>query len=391
MSADPARGLVYIPTNPPTIDFFGGFRPGNNLFGTSILALDVKTGRRVWHFQTVHHDIWNFDNPTAPVLVDVNVNGTRTPMLVQTTKQGFAYVLNRQTGEPIWPIVERPVARSDLPGEKLSPTQPFPTKPAAFEIQELTEDTLIDFTPELRQEALKIIKNYKVGPLFNPPIQVGHPSGLRSFVSCPSGASNIYGPTVADPETGIVYVTSERSCRAENIVPGSEMDEPNDPKTTGKTLSRWVVSNRGDLRGPQGLPIWKPPYSKIVAIDMSTGEHLWWTPNGDTPERIKNHPALKGLTLPNTGQQSHAVMMATRTLLITAPGGDSVLYAVDKKTGQRLGTVKLPAPGQYGMMTYMYRGRQHIVVQIMSQNHPGSLVALRLPLLQSEGRLDFPR
>jgi quinoprotein glucose dehydrogenase len=379
MSADPARGLVYIPTNPPTIDFFGGFRPGNNLFGTSILALDVKTGRRVWHFQTVHHDIWNFDNPTAPVLVDVTVNGTRTPMLVQTTKQGFAYVLNRQTGEPIWPIVERPVARSDLPGEKLSPTQPFPTKPAAFEIQELTEDTLIDFTPELRQEALKIIKNYKVGPLFNPPIQVGHPSGLRSFVSCPSGASNIYGPTVADPETGIVYVTSERSCRAENIVPGSQMDEPNDPKTTGKTLSRWVVSNRGDLRGPQGLPIWKPPYSKIVAIDMSTGEHLWWTPNGDTPERIKNHPALKGLTLPNTGQQSHAVMMATRTLLITAPGGDSVLYAVDKKTGQRLGTVKLPAPGQYGMMTYMYRGRQHIVVQIMSQNHPGSLVALRLP------------
>ena len=380
MSADPARGLVYIPTNPPTIDFFGGFRPGHNLFGTSILALDVKTGKRVWHFQTVHHDIWNFDNPNAPVLLDVNVNGRRTPILVETTKQGFAYVFNRQTGEPIWPIVERPVAQSDLPGEKLSPTQPFPTKPAAFEIQELSEDNLIDFTPALRQEALTIIKNYKVGPLFNPPIQVGHPSGLRSFVSCPSGASNIYSPTVADPESGIVYVGTERSCRAENLVPGGQMDKPGDPKTTGKALSRWVVANRGDLRGPEGLPIWKPPYSRIVAIDMNTGEHLWAMPNGDTPERIRNHPALKGLNLPNTGQQSHPVIMATKTLLITAPGGtDSVLHALDKKTGKRLATVALPAPGQYGMMTYLHEGRQYIVAQIMSANHPGSLVALRLP------------
>jgi glucose dehydrogenase len=379
MSADPGRGLVYIPTNPPTIDFFGGFRPGHNLFGTSILALDVKSGKRVWHFQTVHHDIWNFDNPTAPVLLDVNVGGRRTPILVQTTKQGFAYTFNRETGQPIWPIEERPVRQSDLPGEKLSPTQPFPTKPKAFEIQELSENNLIDFTPELRKEALQIIKNYKIGPLFNPPIQVGHPSGLRSFVSCPSGASNIFGPTVADPETGVAYVATVRSCRAENLVPGSKMDDPDDPKTTGKTLSQWVVSNRGDLRGPQGLPIWKPPYSRIVAIDMNTGEHLWEMPNGDTPERIKNHPALKGLELPNTGQISTAVMMTTRTLLITAPGTDPVLYGVDKKTGQRLGTVKMPAPGQYGMMGYLHQGRQYVVVQIASPTHPGSLVALRLP------------
>jgi quinoprotein glucose dehydrogenase len=380
MSADPERGIVYVPTNPPTIDFFGGFRPGNNLFGTSILALDVKTGRRVWHFQTVHHDIWNFDNPTAPVLMNVNVSGRPTPILVQTTKQGFAYAFNRATGEPVWPIVERPVAQSDLPGEKLSPTQPFPTRPAAFEIQELTEDLLIDFTPELRKEALEIIRHYKVGPLFNPPIQVAHPSGLRSFVSCPSGASNIYGPTVADPGTGILYVSSERSCRAENIVPGSQMDKANDPKTTGRTLSQWVVANRGDLRGPQGLPIWKPPYGSITAIDMNTGEHLWRMPNGDTPAVIKNHPALKGMTLPNTGQPSHAVMMATPTLLMTAPGGsDAVLHAVDKKTGKRLGTVPLPAPGQYGMMGYLHQGKQYVVVQIMGPRYPGSLVALRLP------------
>jgi quinoprotein glucose dehydrogenase len=174
---------------------------------------------------------------------------------------------------------------------------------------------------------LKNIRNYRVGPLFNPPIQVGHPSGLRSFVSCPSGASNIYGPTVADPETGILYVTTERACRAENIVPGSQMDEPNDPKTTGRTLSQWVVANRGDLNGPQGLPIWKPPYSKIVAVDMNTGEYVWSMPNGDSPDRIRNHPALKGLNLPNTGQENHAVMMTTRTLLIGAPGpGAALMY-----------------------------------------------------------------
>jgi len=379
MSADPARGLVYIPTNPPTIDFFGGFRPGDNLFGTSILALDVKSGKRVWHFQTVHHDIWNFDNPTAPVLMDVAVDGRPTPILVQTTKQGFAYTFNRETGAPIWPIVERPVAASDLPGEKLSPTQPFPTRPKAFEIQELTVDNLIDFTPELRQEAIATLKNYRTGPLFTPPIQVGHPSGLRSFVSCPAGASNINGPTVADPETGVLFVATQRLCRAENVVPGQKMDEPNDPKTTGQTVSRWVVANRGDLRGPDGLPIWKPPYSRIVAIDMTTGEFLWEKPNGNTPEHIKNHPRLRGLDIPATGQTTHAVMMPTKTLLITAPGGEPVLYALDKQSGERLGTVPLPAPGQYGMMGYLHGGRQYVVVQVASGTLPGSLVALRLP------------
>jgi glucose dehydrogenase len=379
MSADPARGLVYIPTNPPTIDFFGGFRPGDNLFGTSILALDVATGKRVWHFQTVHHDIWNFDNPTAPVLMDVTIDGRRTPIVVQTTKQGFAYTFNRETGVPIWPIVERPVAASDLPGEKLSPTQPFPTKPKPLEIQELTVDNLIDFTPALRDEAIATLKNYRTGPLFNPPIQVGHPSGLRSFVSCPAGASNINGPTAADPETGVLFVTTQRLCRAENVVPGEKMDEPNDPKTTGATVSRWVVANRGDLRGPEGLPIWKPPYSRIIAIDMSTGEFLWEKPNGDTPEHIRNHPRLKGLEIPATGQLTHAVMMPTKTLLMTAPGGDAVLYALDKRTGERLGTVKLPAPGQYGMMGYWHGGRQYVVVQVASGTMPGSLVALRLP------------
>ena len=380
MSADPERGIVYIPTNPPTLDFYGGFRPGDNLFGTSVIALDVQTGERVWHFQTVHHDIWNFDNPTAPVLLDVTVDGVPTPIAVQTTKQGWAYTFNRVTGEPVWPIEERPVPQSEVPGEQLSPTQPFPTWPLAYEEQGLTEDQLIDFTPELRQEALDIIQNYRIGPIFNPPIQVGHPSGLRSFVSCPSGATNIPGPTSADPETGILYVSSNKGCRSERIVPGREIDEPDDIMTTGTTYAQFAVIDRGDFRGPQGLPIMKPPYGRITAIDMNTGEHLWWIPNGDTPERIRNHPALRGVDLPNTGQTSKAITMVTRTLLITAEGGggENRLHAVDKRTGERLGTIDLPGAGEYGMMTYMHEGNQYIVVQI-GGNTPAALVALRLP------------
>ena len=381
MSADPERGIVYIPTNPPTIDFYGGFRPGDNLFGTSLIALDVKTGKRVWHFQLVHHDIWNFDNPTAPVVMNVTVDGRPTPIVVQTTKQAWAFTFNRETGEPVWPIEEREVPQSDLPGEKLSPTQPFPTRPLAYDLQGLTEDDLIDYTPELRQEALDIIKGYKIGPIFNPPIQVDHPSGLRSFVSCPSGATNIHGPASADPEAGILYVSSRTGCRSETIVPGSVMDEPDDRMTTGKTIADWVVANRGDFRGPQGLPIYKPPYSRITAIDMNTGEQLWQIPNGDTPARIKNHPALQGVDLPNTGVTTMPVTLATGSLLIHAEGsgGQPVLRAIDKKTGERLGVVDMPAQGQYGMMTYLHDGQQYIVVQIMSPTHPGSLFALRLP------------
>ena len=383
MSADPELGLVYVPTNPPTMDFYGGFRPGDNLYGTSIIALDVETGERVWHFQTVHHDIWNFDNPAAPVLLDVTVDGVPTPILVETTKQGFAYTFNRETGEPVWPMEERPVPQSEIPGEKLSPTQPFPTKPAAFQLQGLTEDDLIEFTPELRAAAIEVMKDYRTGPLFNPPIQVGHPSGLRSFVSCPSGASNIFGPPSADPESGVLYVPTLRGCRSENVVPGSEMDEPDDPMTTGETISDWVVANRGDFlgRGPQVLPILKPPYSEIVALDMNTGEHIWAIPNGDTPDRIKNHPALQGLEIPKTGVPSHPITMVTKSLLIAAEGGAGapVLHAIDKSTGANLGSVELPAPGRYGMMGYMHDGTQYIVVQISSANYPGALAALRLP------------
>lgn len=381
MSADPERGIVYIPTNPPTIDFFGGFRPGDNLFGTSIIALDVRTGRRVWHFQTVHHDVWNFDNPTAPILLDLQVNGRAVPALAQATKQGWVFAFNRETGEPIWPIEERPVPQSVIPGEKLSPTQPFPTWPPAYEMQGLTEDDLIDFTPALRQEALEIIQNFRIGPIYNPPLHSPNDEGVVSFVSCPSGATNIFGPPAADPTTGVMFIPSTKGCRGEVVVRGQEMDRPDDPKTTGRTVSDWVVSNRGSFRGPQGLPIFKPPYSRITAIDMNTGEHLWWKPNGTTPERIRNHPALAGVELPNTGTTSAAIVLVTPTLLMSAEGaaGEPLLHAIDKQTGELVGSVELPAPGQYGLMSYMHEGRQYVVVQVAGGTLPGSLVALRLP------------
>jgi quinoprotein glucose dehydrogenase len=382
MSADPERGLVYIPTNPPTIDFYGGFRPGAGLFGTSVIALDVQTGRRVWHFQTVHHDIWNLDNPTAPIVLDVNVDGQARPIVVQATKQAFAYTFDRVTGQPIWPIEERPVPQSTVPGERLSPTQPFPTRPAAYEQQGISESQVISLTPALRQEALEILRNYQIGPLFNAPIQVGHPSGLRSFLHCPSGATNINEPPSADPQTGILYVPSAPACRSERLVPASQIDNPDDIMTTGTTLSDFAVIDRGDFRGPQGLSIYDPPWGKITAIDMNTGEHLWWFATGDTPDRIRNHPALRGVELPASTGNGGAISMVTRTLLFYASegsGGEPRLYAVDKRTGERLGEVDLPAPGQYGMMTYMHDGRQHIVVQVAGNGLPGSLVALRLP------------
>jgi glucose dehydrogenase len=200
-------------------------------------------------------------------------------------------------------------------------------------------------------------------------------------VSCPSGASNIFGPTSADPETGILYVSTLRGCRSENIVPGAAIDEPDDIKTTGRTISDFAVLNRGNFRGPQGLPIFKPPYSRIVAIDMNTGEHLWETPNGDTPDRIRNHPALRQVEIPNTGRTSHPITMVTKTLVVTAEGtgGSPRLHALDKHTGERLGTVELPASGQYGMMGFQHEGRQYIVVQVAGRDLPGSLAALRLP------------
>ena len=381
LSADPERNLVYVPTNGATQDFWGGFRPGDNLFSTSLIALDVQTGERKWHFQMVHHDIWNYDTSTAPVLMDVTVDGRNIPAVVQITKQAFAYAFNRDTGEPIWPIEERPVPASLIPGEQLAETQPFPTRPAPYDLQGLAEDELIDFTPELRREALAILEDFDYGPFFQPPLHRDNDRGKLGAIWCPGdvGGTNIDGTPAADPETGILYVTSQKGCSSREMVPGHERDA-RIAQPTGTTISDYAVG-QGFRPTVQGLPIFKPPYSRITAIDMNTGEHLWWIPVGDTPNRILGHPALEGVEMGNTGSGRQAAQLVTPTLLFyTGNGSDGTpyLYAVNKSSGVRLGQIQLPASGRYGMMTYMHGGRQHVVVQIQ-----GGLVALALPLSAS--------
>ncbi|MXW68153.1 MAG: PQQ-binding-like beta-propeller repeat protein [Gemmatimonadales bacterium] len=377
LSADEERGIVYIPTNGATMDFWGGFRPGDNLFSTSLIALDVQTGERVWHYQLVHHDIWNYDTPQIPVLMDVTVDGEDVPAVVQVTKQAFAYTFNRATGEPIWPIEERPVPEGLMPGEALSPTQPFPTWPAPYDMQGLTHDDLIDFTPELREAAIEALDDYVIGPLFTPPLHRDNDLGKLASMWCPGdvGGTNIDGTPAADPATGILYVTSQKGCGSRIMVPGEERDA-REPAQTGTTITKFAVGGFAGVRRVQGLPLFKPPYSRITAIDMNTGEHLWWIPVGDTPNSVLEHDALQGMDIPNTGTGRQAAQIVTSTLLMyTGEGSDgtSYLFAVDKATGERLGQVELPALPRYGMMTYMHEGRQHVVIQA-----PNTLMALRL-------------
>jgi quinoprotein glucose dehydrogenase len=378
LSADQERGIVYIPTNGATLDFYGGFRPGDNLFSTSLIALDVKTGKRVWHFQMVHHDIWNYDTPTAPVLMDVNIDGKDVPIVVQVTKQSFAYTFNRETGEPIWPIVERPVPASKMPGEKLSKTQPFPTRPAPYDIQGLTHDDLIDFTPELRKAAIDIVSEYAIGPLFNPPLHRDNDEGLKGALWCPGdiGGVNIDGPAVADPVSGILYVTSRKHCSTRIMAPGVERDARIE-KPTGTTIADYAVLTGFGVRGPDDLNMFKPPYSRITAIDMNTGEHLWYIPVGETPEAVLNHPKLKGIEISNTGTGRAAPMVVTKSLIMyaaDASDGTPQLYAVDKATGRQSGKVEVPETSSYGMMTYLHDGRQYVLLQTGSR-----LTTLALP------------
>lgn len=367
MSADLERDLVYIPTNGVTIDYYGGFHPGDNLFSTSLIALHAKTGQRAWHYQLVHHDIWNYDTPTAPVLLDVNVDGKPVPIVVQTTKQNFAYTFNRETGEPVWPIEEKAVPASDIPGEKLSPTQPWPTKPAAYGMQGLTHDDLIDFTPELRKAAVESLKEFKIGPLFNPPLHRDNDQGYKAAFWCPGdgGGTNIDGPSVADPASGIIYISTQADCSSRIVASGEERDA-DIPHPTGTTFSRYASLRPDGVRGPEDLPLFKPPYSHIVAIDMNTGEHLWRIPVGDTPDLVLNHPKLQGIDIPETGTGANAPMVVTATLLIyasAASDGTPMLFAVDKTTGERVGEAELPESAHYGMMTYVHEGKQYVIAQ----------------------------
>ena len=432
LSADPERGIVYIPTNSATQDMYGGFRPGNNLYAASLLALDVKTGQRKWHYQMVHHDVWNYDTPTAPIVMDVNVNGQRVPGVFQATKQAILYAFNRETGQPIWGFEEKAVPASKVPGEKLSPTQPFPTKPAPYEFIGRSEEHLNDWTPEIKALAAKQAKALRLlVPPFNPPTHRGNKEGAGPGRFCPgeTGGSNITHPPAADPTTGVIYIPSHNGCGSREVVPGSELDCFGQ---TGKTVNDWVPTSAGCTpgsvlaaiemypeaakkagitaeeargRGPAGggeegggaagrggrgaaagrgrgaqaandpmggLPIFKGPTGRITAIDLNTGENLFVIPNGDAPQEqqdaIRNHPLMKGVNVdPNLGRAGLGGLMVTATMLL-APGqtadGTPHLFAIDKKSGKRLG--KLPTAGlsRYGMMTYMHQGKQYVVVQL---------------------------
>jgi quinoprotein glucose dehydrogenase len=375
LSADSELGLVYIPTDPGTNDYYGGHRLGDNLFGTSLIAIDVQTGKRVWHFQFVRHDIWNYDTPDAPKVLDITVDGRRIPAIAQATKQGFLYVLNRATGEPVWPMEDREVPASDVPGERAARTQPFPTKPAPFELQGITEDDLIDYTPELRQQALELARQYRMGPLYTPPSLLAAADGTQGAFVVPgaNGGANIPGGAAADPETGIVYVATERGHSVIALVPGHE-------KFEGGT-SAYVSTGPGGIRGPQGLPLLKPPYGSIVAIDLNTGEHLWHIPNGETPESLIDHPALQGVELPVTGKQTHANLLVTKTLLFYGEGrrGSPIFRALDKRTGKEIARIDLPATTNTAPMTYMHEGRQFIVLSVADPDTPAEHVALALP------------
>ena len=389
MSADPELGLVYIVTNGPTIDYYGGHHPGDNLFSTSIFALDAETGERRWHYQMVHHDIWNYDTPTAPVLMDVTVDGREIKGVFQATKQAFLYALDRETGEPIWPIEERPVPASNVPGEKLSLTQPFPTRPAPYDLQGRTEDHLIDYTPEIKEMARQVaLENNLFNGLFDPPRTIDDAAGPAW--NCPGGGggTNITGPAVGDPVDGVIFLSSTSGCFRLQVMAGidSPLDELEQSGTTHTDWAAVATTVRGSIEAftIDGLPIWKGPVGRITAIDLNTGDHLWAVPSSDASQAqqdtIRNHPLVQGLegVEINRGRGGNTAMVVTPTLLV-AGGLDAdntpMLFAYDKRTGERVGGVEIPGTTRYGMSSWMHDGRQYIIVQLAE-----GIAAMALPV-----------
>lgn len=371
MSGDPELGLVYLPVEGATGDYYGGDRHGSNLFASSLVALNVKTGEREWHYQLIHHDIWDWDLPSAPVLADLS-DGRKVVMAV--TKQAFIYTFDRATGAPIWPIEERPVPAGDVPGEYYALTQPYPTRPAPFDRQGFTEDDLIDFTPELRTKALEAVAEFRLSPsLFSPPSLAEAPDGTRGLLSLPSstGGANWEGAAL-DPDTGIIYVPSRTQLQALALAknPNSDID----------------MSIGGGIRIPrvEGLEVVKPPYGRVTAIDMNTGEHLWWVPNADTPERIANHPLLQGVDLPATGIPTRSGVLVTKTLLLVGEGNGSSdagprMRAFDKTTGELIAVLELP-DNQTGLpFTYEHDGKQYLAMFVGGRSSPAQLVVYSLP------------
>ena len=376
LSSDEELGMFYLPTGTPTSDYYGGHRLGDNLFAESIVAVDAETGARVWHFQAVHHGVWDYDFPAAPTLLDITVDGRRIKALAQVSKQGFTYVFDRATGEPVWPIEERAVETdTDLPGEVLSPTQPFPTKPPPFEYQGIGIDDLVDFTPEIRQMAVEAVADFRLGPLFTPPMLTVE-GGLQGTIQRPhiaGGAS--WSGAAADPETGLLYVPSEnRFSVLKYYTP-----DPDEGGNLDFTQADFDSGTQPLM--PRGLPLLKPPYSRMTAIDLNAGDHAWMQPNGDG-DRYRRHPMLRDLDLPPLGGEGHGGPVLTKTLLISAlsaggSDGGPRLVARDKATGAIVGSVDLPAGAIGTPMTYLHEGRQYIALTIGGD--VPQLIALALP------------
>lgn len=411
MSADPALGLVYVPVEMPTGDYYGGNRPGNNLFADSLVALDVKTGRRKWHYQTVHHDVWDWDLASAPMLFDMTVNGRTVKALAQPTKHAFLFVFNRETGEPIWPIEERAVPQSDVPKERTSPTQPFPTRPAPFDRQGFTENDLLDLTPALKAEAVEVAKRYKMGPLFTPPV-VSSLDGPLATLTLPSevGGSNWPGGSF-DPDSNMLYIHSHANVFMNSLVPANPAQSdmgyiagqaraggagagPRGAGPGGDAAARGAGPAGGRAGGGragtvQGLPLIKPPYDQITAYTMNSGDIAWQKTHTSTPDDIRNHPALKGLDLPRLGQPGRTFIgvLTTKNLVIAGEGGlhtnqagrrVALLRAYDKLTGADVGAVEMPNKQTGSPMSYQIDGKQYIVVAV-SGNDGAELLAYALP------------
>jgi len=425
ITVDEEAGLVYLPVEDPTSDQYGGHRPGNNLFADTLVCVDLKTGIRKWHFQVAHHPIWDYDLSSAPLLADINVNGRAIKAVALPSKESFLYVFDRLTGQPVWPIEERPVPQSDVPGEKTSPTQPFPTKPPAYARQAVTVDELINYTPEMRAEALEKVKMYRMGPMFLPPVvsKIGGP--LQSITIGTLGGGTNWPGASYDPETHTVFAQAANAGVSllglvepppgfsdiryvaglagqpfrvnEGPGFGSGADAPELSETQKKLNA--ILAKQGQAQtaksapppaplNVQGLTIVKPPYGVLSAVNLDRGDLVWQVPHGDTPDNVRNHPALKGLNIPKTGQQGSVGLMVTKTLVVLGdpqvtttpehPRG-AMLRAYDKKTGNQVGAILIPAPQSGSPMTYAVDGRQYMVVAVSGGSYSGEYIAFSLP------------